>query len=91
MVLNLPADSQGLSWIVSQGPSQLLLIPGLTAASIAAAAAGDPDAHSYLRFAAQHFAAHGSTQNITALDNICIEACNLGDHDKLINGFAAYG
>ncbi|KAK9818948.1 hypothetical protein WJX74_006169 [Apatococcus lobatus] len=83
MILDLPEGSQGLSWIVGQGPSQLLLIPGLTAASIAAAAAGDTDAINYLRFAAQHFAVLGSTQNMTALDLVCIEACSLGDNDEL--------
>ena len=83
--LDLPEGSNGLSWIVNQGPSQLMLIPGLTAASIAAAAAGDPGALNYLRFAAQHFAALGSTQNITALDKLCIEACSLEDHNELLD------
>ncbi|KAK9834797.1 hypothetical protein WJX74_010855 [Apatococcus lobatus] len=81
MVLDLPEGSQGLSWIVGQGPLQLLLIPGLTAASIAAAAAGDRDALQCLRFAAQHSAALGSTQNVTALDKLCAEACSLEGPD----------
>ncbi|KAK9840418.1 hypothetical protein WJX74_009611 [Apatococcus lobatus] len=83
MNLDFPEGSQGLGWIVGHGPLQLLLIPGLTAASIAAAAAGDTDALNYLRFAAQHFAALGSTQNITALDRLCIEACSLEDYNEL--------
>ena len=80
--LDLPHGSAGLGWIVAQGPLQLLLIPGLKPASIVAAAAGDQDALAYLRFAAQHFAALGSTQSLTEFDKLCIEASAIRDHPR---------
>ena len=70
--MDLPEDSEGLQWIVSQGASQLLLIPGLHAISIAAAAAGDQAALAYLRFTAQHFTAFAGTQRLTRLDKLCL-------------------
>lgn len=76
-MLDLPQGGQGLYWIVSQGPQELLLIPGLQAASIAAAATGDQSALSYLHSAAQQFAADGSPLNATGLDNLCIEASHI--------------
>ena len=71
-MLDLPGGSEGLQWIVSQGPGQLLLIPGLHAASLAAAAAGSQAAISYIRFTAQHFVAFGGSQDLTPLDKVCL-------------------
>ena len=82
-VLDLPQGSRGLDWIVAQGSSQLLLLPGLKPASVAAASAGDQDTLAYLRFAAQQFAAHGSTRNMSALQNLCLEASSIRDCGSL--------
>lgn len=71
-MLDLPDGSEGLQWIVRQGPGQLLLIPGLHAASLAAAAAGSQGAITYLCFTAQHFAAFGGSQDLTPLDKLCL-------------------
>ncbi len=56
-MLDLPPGAEGLAWIVQQGPGQLLLIPGVQPASIAAAAMGDQQALVSLRFTAQQHAA----------------------------------
>ncbi|KAK9840305.1 hypothetical protein WJX74_007243 [Apatococcus lobatus] len=75
-MLKLPQGGEGLGWIVSQGPSQLLLIPGLQPASITAAAAGDANALAYLCFTAQHYAAHGSG-DLSLLDELCSRAAKI--------------
>ncbi len=71
---DLPAGSDGLGWIVSHDVSQLLLIPGIQPASIAAAAAGDQQALAYLRFTAQHRAASPGACTLSPLDKLCVEA-----------------
>ena len=71
-----------LSWIVSQEPLQLLLVPGLQSASITAAAAGDKDALLYLRFVAQYSAAHRSMLNPSELDTCCLLASELHPEDS---------
>ena len=76
-MVDLPADDEGLSWIVSRDPTKLLLIPGLQPSSIAAAAAGDQQALAYLRFTAQHFAAHAGTRLLNPLDRACLAACKV--------------
>ena len=76
-MVELPADGEGLSWIASRDPTQLLLIPGLQPSSIAAAAAGDQQALACVRFTAQYFAAYAGTRNLNPLDRACTEASNL--------------
>ena len=71
-MVDLPAGSEVLSWIISKDPTQLLLIPGLHPASIAAAAGGDQQALAHLRFTAQHFAAYSGTHILTRLDRACL-------------------
>ncbi len=78
---DLPADNEGLGWIVSQDPTQLLLIPGLQPASITAAAAGDQQALAYLRVTAQHHAAHPGACILSPLDRICLELTECGERD----------
>ena len=78
----LPDEAEGLSWIVSQEPLQLLLVPGLQSASITTAAAGNQDALSYLRFAARYSAAHRSMLNFSKLDNCCLLASKLRPEDS---------
>ena len=55
--LNLPQGAEGLAWLARQGPARLLLIPGVQAANIAAAARGDQQALACLRITAQQHAA----------------------------------
>ncbi len=76
-MVDLPADDEGLSWIVSRDPTKLLLIPGLQPSSIAAAAAGDQQALAFVRFTAQHFAAHAGTRLLSPLDKACLAACKV--------------
>ncbi len=71
-MLHLPADGEGLSWIVSHDPTRLQLIPGLQPISIAAAAAGDQQALAYLRFAAQHHAVHPGGSAHNELDRVLV-------------------
>ena len=71
---DLLADGEGLSWIVSQDATKLLLIPGLQPASIGAAAAGDQQALAYLRFTARHHAAYPGVCALNPLDKACLEA-----------------
>ena len=78
---DLPADGDGLSWIVEQDCTNLLLIPGLQPASIAAAAAGDQGALAYLRFTAQHHAAYPGVCALTTLDRACLQACQLSSSE----------
>ena len=73
-MIELPHGAEGLGWIISQEPLQLLLIPGLESASITAAAAGDQDALSHLRSVAQSAAAHRSILNPSELDKCCPQA-----------------
>ena len=85
-MVDLPADIEGLSWIVSNDPTQLLLIPGLQPASIAAAAAGDHQALAYVRFTAQNFAAYAGTRILSPLEEACLavsKATTLCEHDDL--------
>ena len=56
-MLDLPQGAEGLAWISRKGPAQLLLIPGVQPASIAAAALGDQQALVCLRVTAQQHAA----------------------------------
>ena len=56
-MLDFPEKGEGLDWIVNQGTAHLILIPGVQAASITAAALGDEKAQAYLRFKALDFAA----------------------------------
>ncbi len=74
---DLPADSEGLGWIVSRDPTRLMLIPGLQPASITAAAAGDQQALAYLRFTAQHHAAYPGACVLSPLDKMCRELTDL--------------
>ncbi len=76
-MVDLPADDEGLSWIVSKDPTKLLLIPGLQPSSVAAAAAGDQQALAFVRFTAQHFAAHAGTRLLSPLDKACLAACKV--------------
>ena len=70
--MELLQHGKGLRWIANQEPAQILLIPGVHSASIAAAGEGDQEAVAYLRFAAQYFVAHGSMQNLNDLDIVCL-------------------
>ncbi len=75
---DLPNGNDGLGWIVSHDPSQLLLIPNLHPASIAAAAAGDEQALAYIRFTAQQYVAFPDACTFTPLDTVCRQACTSG-------------
>ena len=77
-MVDLPADAEGLSWIADGNPTQLLLVPGLQASSIVAAAVGDQQALACVRFAAQYFAASAGTLTFTPLDTACIDASKAG-------------
>ncbi|KAK9830714.1 hypothetical protein WJX74_003977 [Apatococcus lobatus] len=79
-MLDLPLDSQGLAFLAASNPHDLLLIPGLLPASITAAALGDQQAASYLRFAAQQFAAFQSPRS-DDIEDICAAATREADHD----------
>ena len=79
---DLPAGSDGLGWIVSHDVSQLLLIPGIQPASIAAAAAGDQQALAYLRSTAQHHAAYPGACALSPLDKLCAEALKSSESDR---------
>ena len=81
-MVELPHDAEGLSWIVNREPLHLLLIPGLQPASIAAAAAGDQEALSYLRFVAQYSAAHRGMLDPSKLDSCCLQAAELRPEDS---------
>ncbi len=85
-MLDLPADSDGLRWIVSHNPSQLLLIPRVYPASVTAAAAGDHQTLACLRITAQQHAALPEAGIVTPLDKVCLEFSKLSsraDVDKL--------
>ncbi|KAK9857171.1 hypothetical protein WJX84_008763 [Apatococcus fuscideae] len=84
MAMELPKNGEGLSWIASREPSQLLLIPGLRAASITAAGAADHEAVAYLRFAAQNFAAHGPGQHLNELDRVCLRASHISGREECL-------
>ncbi len=70
----VPEDGEGLGWILEQDPAQLLMIPGLQPASIAAAAAGDQQALAYLRFTVQHYAAYPEGCIANDLDRALLQA-----------------
>ena len=88
-MVDLPADGEGLSWIVSHDPTQLLLIPGLQPAAIVAAAEGDQQALNYLRFTAQHHAAYPGVCVLNALDSACLEAAESDRYDDHATFLAA--
>ena len=73
-MVDLPADGEGLSWIVDQDPTQLLLIPGLQPAYIAAAAAGNQQALAYLHSTAQQHAADPFVGALSPLERACLQA-----------------
>ncbi len=73
-MVDVPEDGEGLSWISDHDPTQLLLIPGLQPASIAAAAAGDQQALAYLRFTVQHYAAYPEACIANDLDRAVLQA-----------------
>ncbi|KAK9822949.1 hypothetical protein WJX74_008129 [Apatococcus lobatus] len=81
-MVELRHEAEGLNWIISQEPLQLLLIPGLQSASITAAAAGNHQALSYLRFVAQYSAAHRSMLNPSEMDMCCLRAAELHPEDS---------
>ena len=85
-MVDLPADRDGLNWIVNQDATRLLLIPGLQPASIAAAAAGDQQALAYLRFTAQQNAADPGACAVGPLDRACLQASKV-DHSKSYSRF----
>lgn len=66
-VLSLPTDGKGLAWVAQRCPGQLLLVPGLHATSITAAAAGHHQALQHVHAAALAFAAPGQ-QKVEAID-----------------------
>ncbi len=81
-MVDIPENGEGLHWISEQDPTQLLLLPGLQPASVAAAAAGDQQALAYLRFTVQYYAAYpegciandldeGLLQAVEAINNDC--------------------
>ena len=70
----VPADGEGLSWIVDWDSTKLLLIPGLQPACIAAAAAGDSKALDRVRFAAQRHTAESGACTLNPLDKACLAA-----------------
>ena len=78
---DLPADGEGLAWMVNKDATKLLLISGLPPAFIAAAAAGDEQALACLRCTAQHYAEHPSACAVNALDRACQAATELDDAD----------
>lgn len=80
-MVELPDQHEGLSWIVSQGSSQLLLIPGVQAANLTAAAAGDAQALAYLRFAAQNYAGPGAVTS-TPLNDMCCAASDVSSDEE---------
>ena len=88
-MLDLPADDEGLSWIVSQDSTQLLLIPGLLPASIVAAAAGDQQAFAHLRSTAQRHATHPNACPLSALDRVCLEASQIHGEGECFEYFQA--
>ncbi len=73
-MVDVPEDGEGLSWISDHDSTQLLLIPGLQPASIAAAAAGDQQALAYLRFTVQHYAAYPEGCIANDLDRALLQA-----------------
>lgn len=82
-MLDLPSDNEGLAWIVGQGLANLLLIPGIHAASIIAASMGDQQALGYLRFTAQHHAAFASINRLSKMENYCTAAaCSSSQVDQ---------
>lgn len=88
-MVDLPHQDEDLSWIVSQGPSQLLLIPGVQAAHLTAAAAGDAQALAYLRTAAQRHADLGAVVN-TPLDDISCAASHVSNDAEQDDFFEAF-
>ncbi len=88
-MLDIPANGEGLGWIVSHDLSQLLLIPGLQPSSIAAAAAGDQQALSYLRFRAQDHAAHPGAFIPNPFDRMCLEASAVVDEVDYVDFYMA--
>ncbi|KAK9830860.1 hypothetical protein WJX74_010724 [Apatococcus lobatus] len=58
-MLDLPEHGQGLAWVACRNPGELLLVPGIHATSITAAAAGHQQALAHLRSTAIAFAALG--------------------------------
>ncbi len=79
-MVNLPAGSEGLSWIASRNPGQLQLIPGLQPASIAAAAAGDQQALAYMRFTAQHHAEYPGVCALNDVNKACLLAAEVSSN-----------
>ncbi len=86
-MLDLPADDAGLSWIVSQGPTQLMLIPNVQPASVIAAAGGDQQALAFLRFSAQQNAAYPRSCVLPRLDEVCLEASKFKVRDEHVAFF----
>ncbi len=82
-MIDVPADDEGLSWIVSRNPTKLLLVPGLRSASLIAAAAGDDRALKCVRLTAQHFAAYAGAFSLNPLDTVCLVASR-------VHGMQAY-
>ena len=62
-MVDLPKGAQGLAWIAAQGPARLLLIPGLEATSITAAALGDKWALKAVHIRAQEHAAASANKS----------------------------
>ena len=73
-MVDLPADAEGLSWIASREPTRLLLIPGLQASSVLAAAAGDQEALAYVCLRAQHPAEDAGSYVLNPLERACAAA-----------------
>ncbi|KAK9864240.1 hypothetical protein WJX84_002923 [Apatococcus fuscideae] len=74
LMLDLPPNAEGLDWLARQQPGQMLLIPGVQAASIIAAARGDHQALAYLRFKAQDHAAGVAAEERTPFQTFCLAA-----------------
>ncbi len=77
--VQLPDDGEGLAWIACQDPAELMLYPGLQAASVMAAASGYQPALAYLRFMAQHMHTAGSVVSSGLEENFCQAAAIASD------------
>ncbi len=73
-MLDLPAGSEGLTWIVKRDPARLQLIPGVHPASLAAAAVRDQQALAYLKFTAQAQAAYPGVFAQNDMDKAVLQA-----------------
>ena len=82
-MLDLPHEAEGLAWIASHGPTKLLLLPGLRAFSITAAAEGSQQALAYLRFKAQEHAGSAGNHILPLYEAFRLSASQAGAQSTL--------